>query len=319
MARHGVDYKTVKHAALKLLSKGISPSVQKVRDLLKTGSNTTIAEHLKAWREEQAAKEVHHLPATLPAELIATFETLWQMAVEQAEQRLSAVKQDLEDRENKFQQEQQINTRIVDDLTSQLHSVTQKNEDQQRQIQTLHTQLAVAEERLSEQVKAVAMLKKQHETRLKNSLDEKHQLLEKADKLKLELTQCQKQLSLQAEQNQVMLSTERKAQEQSEIRWVKLIDQAKLEVGQLRKDYNEKSQKQAGKIEFLQKTYLEQQRKLSSQQTALKHKDGLILKLENRLESLQAEHTMAIASAFHFQKKIDCLMGNTANKAKAQT
>jgi hypothetical protein len=47
MARHGVDFESVKQAALKLLSKSISPSTQKIRELLGTGSHTTIAAYLK--------------------------------------------------------------------------------------------------------------------------------------------------------------------------------------------------------------------------------------------------------------------------------
>jgi hypothetical protein len=53
LARQGVVYESVKHAAIMLLSQGIAPSVQKVREILGTGSNTTLAEYLTLWREEQ--------------------------------------------------------------------------------------------------------------------------------------------------------------------------------------------------------------------------------------------------------------------------
>ena len=92
MARNGVDYETVKHTAVKLLSQGIPPSVQKLRETLGTGSNTTLAMHLKAWREEQASQPVHHLPPTLPKELIGPVEVLWQTAIEQAQQQFVAYK-----------------------------------------------------------------------------------------------------------------------------------------------------------------------------------------------------------------------------------
>ncbi len=66
MARIGVDYETIRHAAVKLLSQGTAPSVQKIREELGTGSNTTIAEHLKVWRDEYAKKTIHHLPTNRP-------------------------------------------------------------------------------------------------------------------------------------------------------------------------------------------------------------------------------------------------------------
>lgn len=65
MSRPGVDYEIVKQTAVKLLSQGIAPSVQKIREELGTGSNTTIAEHLKVWRDEYAKKTIHHLPANM--------------------------------------------------------------------------------------------------------------------------------------------------------------------------------------------------------------------------------------------------------------
>src|SRR3990167_6177605 len=122
MARHGVDFETVKQTALKLLSKGISPSVQRIRESLGTGSNSTIAEHLKIWREQHSAKKVHHLPATLPPELIASFETLWQTAMEHAEKHLTDVKEALENQEEKLQQEKLIADKSIADLKTQLDS-----------------------------------------------------------------------------------------------------------------------------------------------------------------------------------------------------
>src|SRR3990167_6746514 len=164
MARHGVDFETVKQAAIKLLTKGISPSVQRIRELLGTGSNSTIAEHLKAWREQHAAKKVHHLPASLPPELIASFETLWQTAMEHAERHLTDVKEALESQEEKLTQEKMISDKTIADVK------TQEN-------QVLQTSLAVATERFQNQVDEINTLKEQHEIRLKHLNHEKHQVI----------------------------------------------------------------------------------------------------------------------------------------------
>ena len=96
MARVGVDYETIKQTAVKLLSQGLAPSVQKIREVLGTGSNTTIAEHLKVWRDEYAKKTIHHLPASMPKELISAFEILWQTAMEQAQNQLAEYKKTVE-------------------------------------------------------------------------------------------------------------------------------------------------------------------------------------------------------------------------------
>jgi hypothetical protein len=98
MSRPGIDYEAVKQTAVKLLSRGIAPSVQKIREELGTGSNTTIAEHLKFWRGEYAKKTIHHLPANMPKELISTFDVLWQTAMEHAQNQLTEYKKAVERR-----------------------------------------------------------------------------------------------------------------------------------------------------------------------------------------------------------------------------
>ena len=99
MSRHGIDYKTVKQIALSLLTQGIAPSIQKIREVLGTGSNTTIAGHLKNWREEYANKEIHQLPANMPKELISALEVLWQTAMEHAQNQLAEYKKSLEEQQ----------------------------------------------------------------------------------------------------------------------------------------------------------------------------------------------------------------------------
>ena len=50
MARSGVQYDDVRRAIDRLLQQGEAPSVQKIREVLGTGSFTTINEHFREWR-----------------------------------------------------------------------------------------------------------------------------------------------------------------------------------------------------------------------------------------------------------------------------
>ena len=54
MARVGVDYETIKQTAVKLLSQGLAPSVQKIREGW-AGSNNDCRTS-KVWRDEIAKK-----------------------------------------------------------------------------------------------------------------------------------------------------------------------------------------------------------------------------------------------------------------------
>jgi len=295
MARHGVDYHTVKQAALKLLSQGISPSVQKVRELLGTGSNTTIAEHLKHWREEHAKKSVYHLPEAIPEELIAAFETFWHTAMEQAEKNLIHVKQELDEREAKFQQEKPLAEQTIADLKLQINNLDKKLEIKMQGEQSLQTKLAVAYEREQQQRGEMERLKKQHALQLKNALDEKHETIDKVDTLQSEITQHQHNASTQAEAHRMMLKKERELQEQSEKRWAQLIDQARLEAKDLRKKYEGITEKQSEKIELSQNNLIKIQDKLTRLQVTLMYKDDTVDSLNKQLQKVQKQHTTAIS------------------------
>ena len=54
MARTGISFEDVRNAAESLLGRGLNPTIQRVRELLGTGSNTTISEHLKIWQLQLA-------------------------------------------------------------------------------------------------------------------------------------------------------------------------------------------------------------------------------------------------------------------------
>lgn len=294
MARHGVDFETVKQAALKLLSKGISPSVQRIREALGTGSNSTIAEHLKVWREQHAAKKVHHLPASIPEELINTFETLWQTAMEHAEKQLTDVKEAIESQEEKLTQEKITTDKTIADLKIQVDSLNQKIDEKIRENQTLQTNLAVSTERLQNQSDDINTLKHQHELRLNHLNDEKHQMIDAANKLQIEISQYKKELSEQAERHRGLLSNERALQEESEKRWLQLIDQARSETKNLQKKHDEMMHKQGDKIAELQNNLIKLQDTLAITQATLDHKKEMCDSQNKKLEKIQNNYSSAL-------------------------
>jgi hypothetical protein len=63
MARTGISFEDVRDAAESLLGRGLNPTIQRVRELLGTGSNTTISEHLKSWQQQLAKTPKIVLPS----------------------------------------------------------------------------------------------------------------------------------------------------------------------------------------------------------------------------------------------------------------
>ncbi|HRF42900.1 MAG TPA: DNA-binding protein [Candidatus Competibacteraceae bacterium] len=85
MARSGIRYEEVKETAETLLSRGLNPTIQRVREYLGTGSNTTISEHLKRWQQQMAAAPRAVLPPTVPETVTQAMEAFWKIAVQSAE------------------------------------------------------------------------------------------------------------------------------------------------------------------------------------------------------------------------------------------
>lgn len=305
MARNGVDYETIKQTALKLLSHGAAPSVQKIREVLGTGSNTTIAEHLKVWREEYANQKIHHLPPTIPKELLPAIEVLWQTAMEQATQQLSSIKTDLMEQQEKLRLDKTAIEQALSDLRSRLLDAENTNENKNHQIQTLQTQLAVTQEQLKHQHQEIEILKNQYESRLKRAYDEKNSENEKAEALRLEIIKLKDHFVDQEKKFQHRMNEERILQEHSELRWVKLIDQTKNEAGEQRKNFDTLISRQSNKIDELQSRLSEIQNKYFTQQPTLELNKLTISDLSLKYHQAQEKYAQATATIAMLQERLN--------------
>jgi chromosome segregation ATPase len=297
MARVGVDYETIKHAAVKLLSQGIAPSVQKIRETLGTGSNTTIAEHLKVWRDEYAKKAIHHLPANMPKELISTFEVLWQTAMEHAQNQLAAYKLTVESEQETALQVKRDAEKTVASIKLQLLEISSKLEQAIESKQNLITELAVKNDRLIKQSDILSAQKNQYEERLKRIYKEKDILISQYSQLQSDVKVLQEKLTLQSEQHQNLLAQQNILHEQSENRWLTFVDQAKQETKEankqlenVRHNYDEKIKKLDHEIQNTLRILHEKSTYLA---ISLEQIDQLKLKIKNtEKEAIQSKATI---------------------------
>lgn len=285
MPRVGIDYEMIKQTAIKLLSQGTAPSVQKIREVLGTGSNTTIAEHLRVWREEYANRKIHHLPESLPKELISAMEVLWQIAMEQASNQLAAIKMDLSEQQEKIRLDKITQEQTITKLQTTLDESQKKIEEKTNKIQRLNTELAVTQERLKYQTDDISITQNQYEFRLNRSYDERNIALEKSESLQLENTRLHQQLAEQSKKHQILIAEEHTLQEKSEVRWVKLIEQARTETTEQRKRNESIISKQSKQIENLQIAMTELQNKYIVQQSSLEKNITTIAVLQEKLNN----------------------------------
>lgn len=97
MARPGITFDDVRHAALQLVRDNETPSIQRLREVLGRGSNTTIASHLRRWQSELARHQVAELPLAVPPQLLSAVEQFWLAALDQANAVFQDRRQSLED------------------------------------------------------------------------------------------------------------------------------------------------------------------------------------------------------------------------------
>lgn len=154
MGRPGITYLDVANAAQQLAARGTNPTIESIRVLLKSGSSSTIAQHLRTWKAKQDGVQRIAIDEKLPEELIAVMKGLWEKVLGQAEAQLTTIKQSTEQAINKFKQElsqhqqetQQIRQQCnelqqdVERLSQEKFALEQARTAQNIENATLHTQ-----------------------------------------------------------------------------------------------------------------------------------------------------------------------------------
>lgn len=303
MSRPGVDYEAVKQIAVKLLSQGMAPSVQKIREVLGTGSNTTIADHLKVWRDEYAKKTIHHLPANMPKELISAFEVLWQTSMEHAQNQLVEYKQAIESEcEAVLQKEREAEKSILD-IKLKLDTLSVALEQEIASKQKLHVELAIANDRLIKHSEALIAQKNQYEDRLKRLYEEKENAIEKNNHSQNEIKILHEKLALQAEEQKRSLAQQHSLQEQSEIRWLKLIDQARQETKDERKKSDNFRQQNEAHFKKIELKLIDAQKEIHEKDVQLNSVQERISQLKQEGKFLESEYINARATILKFEEE----------------
>ncbi|MCE3239168.1 MAG: hypothetical protein K0R24_2149 [Gammaproteobacteria bacterium] len=96
MSRLGITYHDVASAAELLIAQGKPPTIQNIRLLTHTGSSTTIAQHLKAWKIQQDSSRSLGSKESLPKEIMLMMKGLWAQVVQQAEGKIALKQQEFE-------------------------------------------------------------------------------------------------------------------------------------------------------------------------------------------------------------------------------
>lgn len=226
MARSGVQYEDVQRAIDDLLARGESPSVQKVREVLGTGSFTTISDHLREWRTRREENRDVPPPRGMPAALQELAEALWQKAQEGANQALAHYREEADGR--------------VEAAEERVAEARRQAEDASQREAALAAHLTATEQRLEERSTALARCEAERDQHAAQAhrLETRHAELEGLlERIRGEMASQgqahQQALKDQEAQQRERLAREEQRHESAEARLMGLLDEARQE-GQAR-------------------------------------------------------------------------------------
>ena len=229
MARSGIRYEDVQEAAETLLGRGLNPTIQRVRELLGTGSNTTISEHLKHWQQQLAESPKAVLPPAVPETVMTALESFWKIAIHQAEaafeeQRAAAaqaVATAEQARDAAVAGERQAQT-TADDLSRQLDAATLS-------ARQLADQLLVTQERRAAAEIAIDAAEKRTRAAIDAGAQIRAETEARVAQMETVLQQLRADMINQQVQAQQRIDDERQRAEANETRLMHLLDQDRAE------------------------------------------------------------------------------------------
>ncbi|MBW6391838.1 DNA-binding protein [Billgrantia antri] len=300
MARSGVQYEDVQQAIESLLAKGDAPSVQKIRDVLGTGSFTTISDHLREWRFQREASREQPAYGTLamPEPVQKLAESLWCKAQEAAGDALAGYRE-------------QADRRVAESQAAMQEAQRQVEDAEQREA-ALSSHLAGTEQRLEQRSAALARIeaeRDQWQERARQLEERLGRALQQLDKLQQESERQahahQQALADRDAQQLARLNQEEQRHEAAEARLMGLLDEARQERVAAEKRHDATLQQLEKRQENLQRQLQETQAGLAKEEKQHRETQWARSRAEERIDTLRHEQSLLQARIDDQKRHID--------------
>ena len=288
MARSGIRYEDVKDTAEILLGRGLNPTIQRIRELLGTGSNTTISDHLKSWQQQMADAPKVVLPPTVPETVMTALNAFWKIAVQQAEAAFEeqrnlarqAVAVAEQARNAALTAQQQMQAEATE-LTRQLQTVQTVNRDladrllvEQERRAAAETAIQAAEQRVQAATDAIGQIRAETAARIAQ-----------ADAT---LQQARADMAQQTAEAQRRFEDERQRGEAHEARLLQRLDRERTEHAAERQGLLTEQQEGLNREVALKQTLERLQREQTEARTNLTSAQDRMSQLSVELDTLHA-------------------------------
>lgn len=166
MSRIGVTYQEVADVIQQLQAQGKEPTVDRIRGVLGTGSNSTLSRYLREWKAEKAIPNAY----TVPSELANTVKALWAQLQSNAEQRIEALQQETKQQIAAKATELTESQQKYAESLSHIHALKETLHQHQEEIHQLSQNLQASQLALSQlQGHASALEKQNNEQKAENN------------------------------------------------------------------------------------------------------------------------------------------------------
>ncbi|GAB2799394.1 hypothetical protein GCM10027040_28240 [Halomonas shantousis] len=283
MARSGIQYGDVQRAIDTLLKRQENPSVQRIREVLGTGSFTTINEHLREWRTRR--EENRDMPAAsgVPEPLEKWTQELWDKAQELAVEHLAHYREQAD--------------RRVSEAQEQARQAWREAEDAIQRLEALNTHLGQIQARLEEKTALSARLESERQAAEQREAALSQQLLESERRHQEQQAHQERKIQAYREQLDQMqqeaatrLEQEEQRHEAAEARLMALLDESRQTRQALEKQHAKRVESLENRIEKRERELSEQRRLQEEARETARRSDWEKQRLE---EALQASRELA--------------------------
>lgn len=156
MGRIGITFQEVKKAIAQLQGKQKNPTVDSIREILGTGSKSTIARFLREWRAQHGVHSDDE--ARLPSDLLAIVQGLWKTLCDKADRQIEEYRQGADSKVADMQQHLIQSKQLETTLRQSVHTLEEQLHGQKEETQQLQTRLIAEEQdkiRMAERVAAL--------------------------------------------------------------------------------------------------------------------------------------------------------------------
>ena len=174
MGRIGVSYEEVAQAVQEAQGKGKSPTVDNVRLIIGSGSKSTIARHLRDWRNQQGI--ARGSDGAIPSELLGLVKGLWERLRDTVEQKAYDYQCESDEKVKQTRQQLTQSQQQYAILQEQHHQLEEKLHQQTKIMNALQGTLALEQQEKAKITERSAS-QEFHRQEQQNEIERLHQLL----------------------------------------------------------------------------------------------------------------------------------------------